>query len=136
MRLGIALASLLLATAALAQQASRTPQPVIERAVKGSQCVADPAVMRRNHMDMLRHQRDDTVRAGVRSGQFSLKACIECHASRATGSVTKGETNFCVSCHSYAAVRIDCFECHASKPGAPASAAHGTGVVRLAGGSR
>jgi hypothetical protein len=23
--------------------------------------------------------------------------------------------DFCVSCHTYAAVRIDCFECHASK---------------------
>ncbi len=132
----VALALLLLATAALAQQAGRTPQPVVERAVKGSQCVADPALMRRNHMDMLKHQRDDTVHAGVRSGQFSLKACIECHASRATGSVAQGETNFCVSCHSYAAVKIDCFECHSSKPGAPAPAAHATGAVRLAGGSK
>ncbi|HKB55220.1 MAG TPA: hypothetical protein VKD22_14585 [Ramlibacter sp.] len=116
MRLPVALALLLLATAALAQPAGRTPQPVVERAAKGSQCVADPAFMRRNHMDLLKHQRDDTVRSGVRSGQFSLKSCIDCHASRETGSVTKGETNFCVSCHSYAAVRIDCFECHSSKP--------------------
>ena len=33
-----------------------------------------------------------------------------------TGSVAAAPTNFCVSCHSYAAVKLDCFECHASKP--------------------
>jgi hypothetical protein len=122
-RLAFALASWLLAAAALAQPAGRTPQPVVERATTGSQCVADPAFMRRNHMDLLTHQRNDTVRAGVRSGQFSLKACIGCHASRATGSVAHAETNFCVSCHSYAAVKIDCFECHASRPPAAGTAA-------------
>lgn len=119
MRLAFVLAWTFAAAAAVAQPAGRTPLPVVERAVQGSQCVAEPAVMRRNHMEMLRHQRDDTVRAGARSGQFSLKACIDCHASRETGSVAKGETNFCVSCHRYAAVTIDCFECHASKPSGP-----------------
>jgi hypothetical protein len=96
-------------------QEARTPAPVIERA-QGGQCVADPAFMRRNHMDLLKHQRDDTVRAGARSGQFSLQGCIQCHASRQTNSVVKADTNFCVSCHGYAAVKIDCFECHASQP--------------------
>lgn len=123
MRLGLLLAWMaawaFAATAAFAQPAGRTPLPVVERAVQGSQCVAEPAVMRRNHMEMLKHQRDDTVRAGARSGQFSLKGCINCHASRETGSVAKAETNFCVSCHAYAAVKIDCFECHASKPSGP-----------------
>jgi [DsrC]-trisulfide reductase subunit J len=113
---------LVAAAAVAADPAGRTPRPVVERAVKGGQCVADPALMRRNHMEMLKHQRDDTVRAGVRAGPFSLKACIECHASRETGSVAKGETNFCISCHSYAAVQIDCFECHASKPPARGTA--------------
>ncbi len=32
-----------------------------------------------------------------------------------SGSVL-GEQGFCQSCHSYASVKIDCFECHASKP--------------------
>ncbi|WP_088286948.1 Hdr-like menaquinol oxidoreductase cytochrome c subunit [Ideonella sp. A 288] len=99
-----------------AGDAGRTPQPVIEPARAGTQCVADPAVMRRNHMDLLKHQRDDTVRGGIRGAKHSLKDCIDCHASQATGSVAKAETNFCVSCHSYAAVKIDCFECHTSKP--------------------
>jgi hypothetical protein len=76
--------------------------------------------MRRNHMDLLKHQRDDTVRGGIRGAKYGLKECIECHASGLTGSVAKTETNFCVSCHSYAAVTIDCFECHSSKPRAVA----------------
>ena len=93
--------------------ASRVPQPVIE-AARGGKCVADPAFMRRNHMNLLKHQRDDTLRGGVRTGQHSLKACIGCHASQSTGSVNAGSTNFCQSCHAYAAVKIDCFECHTS----------------------
>ena len=137
--------SLLVAGAAFAaEQASRTPHPVIERAVQGTQCVADPDFMRRNHMDLLKHQRDDTVRRGIRSAgpsqaassppvgrreaswgrgsdaKFSLKECIACHANQKTMSVTKEESNFCVSCHTYAAVKLDCFECHTSKSGAVA----------------
>ena len=106
---------LALAGAGASAQDARTPRPVIEPARSG-QCVADPAFMRRNHMDLLKHQRDDTVHAGDRAGKFSLQACIQCHASQKTNSVTASATNFCVSCHSYAAVKIDCFECHASTP--------------------
>ena len=95
---------------------SRTPRPVIEPARAGTQCLADPATMRREHPAMLEHQRDLTVRGGIRGAKASLKACIACHASPVTASVAKSETNFCVSCHSYTAVRIDCFECHATKP--------------------
>jgi hypothetical protein len=126
MRLAFALASWLVAAAALAQSAGRTPQPVVEPARAGSQCVAEPAFMRRNHMDLLTHQRNDTVRAGLRSGQFSLRACIACHASGATGSVAASATNFCVSCHSYAAVKIDCFECHSARPAQPRQLAQET----------
>jgi len=94
---------------------ARTPKPVVEAATAGTQCVAPPAVMRRNHMDYLKHQRDDTVHGGIRGAKFSLKGCIDCHASQKTNSVAKDESNFCVSCHAYAAVKIDCFECHTSK---------------------
>jgi predicted CXXCH cytochrome family protein len=96
---------------------SRTPHPVIEKARAGTQCIAPPATMRRDHPAMLKHQRDDTVRGGIRGAKASLKACVECHASAATASVARAETNFCVSCHSYAAVKLDCFECHTTKPG-------------------
>ena len=116
MRLALVLVGVLVATAAVAQ-------PAIERATQGTQCVADPVFMRRNHMDLMTHQRVLTVHDGARDGKFSLKQCVACHASRETGSVAAGPNDFCVSCHSYAAVKIDCFECHASKPaGAVASA--------------
>ena len=94
-------------------------QPVIE-AARGGECVADPAFMRRNHPDLLKHQRNETVHRGVRDARASLKGCIECHASSATGSVAAAPTDFCASCHAYAAVKVDCFECHASKPAAMA----------------
>ena len=105
-----------LAQATTPQKAStRVPQPVIEPA-RGGQCVEDPVFMRRNHADLLKHQRDETLRGGVRAAKYSLKACIECHASQTTRSVAATQTNFCQSCHIYTAVKIDCFECHASKP--------------------
>jgi predicted CXXCH cytochrome family protein len=103
-----------------AADAGRTPKPVIEPATQGTACVADPATMRREHMQMLKHQRDDTVHGGIRGAKFSLNGCIECHASSQSGSVARSETNFCVSCHTYAAVKIDCFGCHTSKPRAVA----------------
>ena len=110
--------SLVLLTAMAQAQtaASRTPKPVIEAARAGTQCIADPATMRRDHPAMLEHQRDLTVRGGVRGAKASLKGCIDCHASPVTASVAKTDTNFCVSCHVYTAVRIDCFECHAARP--------------------
>jgi hypothetical protein len=107
-----------LADASLA--ASRGLEPAIE-AARGEKCVADPAFMRRNHMDLLKHQRNETVHQGVRDAKASLKGCIACHASATTGSVAAAKTDFCVSCHSFAAVKIDCFECHASKPQVAAS---------------
>ena len=99
----------------------RTPQPVIEPARPGTQCIADPATMRRDHPAMLEHQRDATVRGGIRGAKTSLKACIACHANTTTGSVAKSESNFCVSCHTYTAVRIDCFGCHAATASATVS---------------
>ena len=131
MRARVAVLLLLLAgTAVAAGEATRTPQPVIEPAKPGSQCVADPATMRRTHMDLLKHQRDDTVRGGIRGAKASLKACISCHASRETQSVAAAPTNFCVSCHSYAAVKIDCFECHTSRPAAALRLAASQGAAK------
>jgi hypothetical protein len=88
---------------------ANTPKPDIG---KGGQCVKDPQWMRKNHMHMLVHQRDLTVRKGVRDDQVSLKNCIECHASTKDNSVIAREDSFCVACHRYEAVKIDCFECH------------------------
>ena len=85
-------------------------QPVI-KIEKSGDCVAPTAEMRRNHMKMLLHQRDRTMHEGIRTPRFSLKQCVECHASSKTGSVL-GQEGFCSSCHAYASVTIDCFECH------------------------
>lgn len=108
----IALAALL-ATATLA--VAGVPTPTVEIANPDAHCVAPPAEMRRNHMEMLRHQRDRTMRLGERGAAVSLNACIDCHASRSTGSVIGAEADFCASCHRYAAVTLDCFECHQPK---------------------
>ena len=113
---------LALASPVLAADASRVPKPVIE-AAKGEQCVESTEFMRRNHMVLLKHQRDDTTHKGIRTTKYSLKGCIDCHASRKNNSVVGSDQNFCQSCHSYAAVKLDCFECHASKPKAPAERA-------------
>ena len=86
---------------------------------KGKQCVADTDYMRRNHMKLLEHQRDGTVREGIRTDRFSLKKCVACHAIDGPDGrplTAKSPKFFCRECHIYAAVRIDCFECHASRP--------------------
>lgn len=95
---------------------SRVPLPEIAAARAGTQCIADPATMRREHPSMLKHQRDETVHGGIRGATASLKGCIDCHASAATGNVAAAPGDFCQSCHTYAAVKIDCFECHSAKP--------------------
>lgn len=104
------------ALAAAAGEGGRTPKPavVIERQ---EACVAPPDVMRRTHMDLLAHQRNKTLREGVRGAQVSLNGCISCHASRKNGAVIGSRENFCQSCHAYAAVKIDCFDCHQAKAG-------------------
>jgi predicted CXXCH cytochrome family protein len=84
--------------------------------VAPKRCVEDTQFMRRNHMDLLKHQRNKTLREGVRTTKHSLKQCVECHASEKTGSVAADAKDFCVSCHRYAAVHLDCWDCHATKP--------------------
>ncbi len=79
---------------------------------RGGHCVRDPDWMRKNHMHLLIHQRDLAVRKGIRDKEISLKNCIECHASTKDDSVIARDDSFCVACHRYEAVKIDCFECH------------------------
>ena len=82
---------------------------------KGGQCVEDTQWMRKNHMHMLKHQRDEALRKGIRDEKISLKNCIECHASMKDDSVIARADSFCVGCHKYEAVKLDCFECHSGK---------------------
>jgi len=86
---------------------------------KGEACVAETDFMRRNHPEMLKHQRDDTLRLGIRGDKFSLKGCVACHAvpgPDAKPVTIKSPEHFCRECHDYAAVQIDCFDCHNSVP--------------------
>lgn len=97
---------------------SGVPMPVIPMG-QGEACVADTDFMRRNHMDLLSHQRDKTVFQGLRAEAFSLKDCISCHVVKgpdAKALMVSDPKHFCRSCHDYASVSIDCFQCHASRP--------------------
>ena len=90
------------------------------KADKLEQCVAPTPDMRRNHFEKILHQRDITVHEGIRSSKDSLSNCVNCHARKdATGAsvpvTAPGE--FCAGCHSYVAVKIDCFSCHSALPG-------------------
>jgi len=118
----LAISAVSVASSEPESSSGRTPKPTIE-AGKGEKCVEDTDYMRRNHMKLLMHQRDDTMHKGIRTKKYSLQNCIECHASKKNNSVLGSNENFCQSCHSYAAVKIDCFECHATKPKATVNAA-------------
>jgi len=75
--------------------------------------------MRKNHMDLLLHKRDETMIKGIRTEKHSLKACINCHIpERHNGKVLRhtDPEHFCSTCHSYVAAQLDCFQCHADHP--------------------
>ena len=80
-------------------------------------CVEPTDDMRANHMEYILHQRDETMHEGIRTSRHSLVECINCHVSDAPDAPrVSSEEHFCNSCHSYAAVKIDCFQCHADRP--------------------
>jgi len=94
---------------------SGVPLPTLSKAVKGEQCVEPANIMRREHMNFLTHQRDETLREGIRGKKYSLQQCTECHAT-ADPEIEEGKVRtlqpFCTQCHEYAAVKLDCFACH------------------------
>jgi len=86
---------------------------------EGKTCIAPKEFMRRNHMNMLKHDRNETVHLGNRTIKASLKQCVSCHAVNGADSkpvTVEDPKHFCRACHDYVAVKIDCFECHASRP--------------------
>ena len=91
------------------------PMPKPSKAVKGEKCVEPADIMRREHMVFLKHQRDDTLRKGIRGEKYGLNECVDCHATKSP-KIAQGKVRtvvpFCAECHKYAAVKIDCFECH------------------------
>ena len=113
----VAFAAPAMADAPTGAGTSRVPRPAVAASAAGS-CVEDTAFMRRNHMNLIRHQRDLTVHEGIRTTKHSLANCVACHAGRETGRVTGSSDAFCEGCHRYAAVKLDCFECHTDRPAA------------------
>ena len=80
-------------------------------------CVEPTDEMRANHMEYILDQRDATVHEGIRTKQYSLVECINCHVSDAPDAPRyDSEKHFCNSCHTFASVSIDCFQCHADRP--------------------
>lgn len=96
------------------------PRPDIPEAIKGEQCVEETGFMRKNHMDLLQHRRDETMHKGIRTKKHSLKNCFSCHVVKDADNkpvTVSNPKHFCRECHDYAAVNVDCFQCHSSVPG-------------------
>jgi hypothetical protein len=89
------------------------------RAAKAENCVEPTEYMRRNHFELIEHQRDETVYGGIRGTKHSLSGCVSCHVGY-DGAGNPVEINadgqFCNQCHDYAAVEMNCFDCHATVP--------------------
>ncbi|MDM8565313.1 hypothetical protein QUF74_06630 [Candidatus Halobeggiatoa sp. HSG11] len=115
---------LLLAMAVNGVSAGEVPMPEIPKAKSNfsaeQSCVEPTDFMRQRHGLFLKHYRHDTMRRGMRTLQHSLVACINCHVTADESgnypTVHQSSKHFCRSCHTYAAVNIDCFQCHTSKP--------------------
>lgn len=82
-------------------------------------CLAPASIMRRNHMEMLKHDRNAAVHDGIRPPHRTLENCVTCHAVADTEGKpvsVEDSRHFCNNCHPQAAVSIDCFSCHRSTP--------------------
>ena len=93
--------------------------PVIPEPVKGEECVEDTQEMRVNHMKYLMTHRDDVMRRGIRTKQYHLSECLECHVpARDENQPMRADNteHFCMSCHAFTGVKVDCFTCHATQP--------------------
>lgn len=92
--------------------AGAVPKP--EKPANAKECVKDTEYMRSSHMVLLNQFRDSVVRdaergaikhaGGVEYDEKSLMlGCMKCHVSK---------KKFCDECHTYAAVKPYCWDCH------------------------
>ena len=99
---------------------AETPFPTIhEPSDESVKCIQPEDEMRRNHMKYILHERDETMHEGIRGEPESLANCINCHVEPDENGDIAGiesDKHFCNACHQYAAVQIDCFQCHADRP--------------------
>ncbi len=82
-------------------------------------CIASTSLMRRDHMELLKHDRKLAVRQGIRDNKASLTECVACHAEKSSSGEFKpinAEGQFCATCHDYVAVSVTCFQCHRKTP--------------------
>ena len=94
------------------------PQPDFSKLARAHKNL-DATVMIRNHPNFLMHTRGIVVYQGKRTQMNSIEKCVDCHAVKGDDGQPVGyddPRHFCVGCHRQAAVTIDCFECHNSKP--------------------
>jgi predicted CXXCH cytochrome family protein len=112
----------LFATSFMAQSqsdAENSSSALNKQVTTGESCVKDTSWMRRNHMELLKHDRDRTLRQGIRPVDGSIKECVNCHATKDDHGQQlsiNAEGEFCAGCHNFASVSIDCFDCHSTKP--------------------
>lgn len=92
-------------------------------ATSGGQCVRETEWMRKNHMALLKHDRDITVHEGIRTVDGSLSGCVACHVNYDNGkhvpvNAKEGPdgAQFCAGCHAFTGVKLDCFQCHSPVP--------------------
>ncbi|MEN8212838.1 MAG: Hdr-like menaquinol oxidoreductase cytochrome c subunit [Pseudomonadota bacterium] len=88
-------------------------------ATEAKSCVREAPIMRRYHMELIKHARIDTVRKGVRGVDGSLSECIACHVNKDDKGAfipVNQEGQFCQECHHYVGVALDCYQCHATVP--------------------
>ncbi len=109
----------LLLSAAVMSESSSTVTPGSKAAATDSCVIESTNMMRRNHMEYLKHDRVEAVRKGIRDNKASLAECVDCHAAKdeqGNHVSINAEGQFCDSCHQYAAVSISCFQCHRKVP--------------------
>ncbi|WP_137702286.1 hypothetical protein [Marimonas lutisalis] len=114
-----AILAFMLALAGMAQAEERSSLwPDIPKA-SGTPHPEGNEYWRKQHMELMKHDRDETMYEGDRQVQASLKACFDCHAvedETGTPVTYASDKHFCRVCHDYAAVKVDCFMCHRSTP--------------------
>lgn len=104
--------------AVVADEGWTKPQPDFTKLARVHKNL-DGTVMIRNHPNFLMHTRDVAVFQGKRTQMNSIEKCVECHAEKGSDGLPVAyddPKHFCNACHRQAAVSIDCFECHNSKP--------------------
>ena len=115
------LAAMYLVPGSISVADSGAAMPELPKATMGQTCVEPVEYMRREHMNLLFHQRDRTVHDGERETRYSLTGCLDCHTQKDDQGAyipINDPGQFCEACHSFSSVKMDCFQCHATRPAA------------------